>query len=89
LVSAEVFFFEDGLKIYAAKSGLFLEVVVASLVGNLVVVGVGGRDRGETEERFSGFSVICAGGGGKGEAQERKRCRRQKAQLSHGFLTKP
>jgi hypothetical protein len=51
LVPAEVFFFEGGLKIYAAKSGLFLEVVVASLVGDLVVgVGVGGerqrRDRG-------------------------------------------
>ncbi len=50
MLPAEVFFFEDGLKIYAANSGLFLEVVVASLVGNLVV-GVGERgvrrDRGE------------------------------------------
>jgi len=49
--------------------------------------GWGREERGETEEHFRGFSVIC-GGGGKGEAQERKRCRRQKAQLSHGFLTK-
>jgi hypothetical protein len=48
LVPAEVFFFEDGLKIYAAKSGLSLEVVVASLVGNLVV-GVG--ERGERGDR--------------------------------------
>ncbi len=37
------------------------------------MVGLG--ERGETEERFRGFSVIC-GGGGKGEAQERKQCRR-------------
>jgi hypothetical protein len=72
LLPAEVFFFEDGLKIYAAKSRLFLEVVGVSLVGK--VVGVG--ERGETEERFRGFSVICGGGGGKGEAQERKQCRR-------------
>jgi len=48
LLPAEVFFFEDGLKIYAANSGLFLEVVVASLVGNLVV-GVG--ERGERRDR--------------------------------------
>jgi hypothetical protein len=73
LLPAELFFFEDGLKIYAAKCRLFLEVVVVSLVGNLVV-GVG--ERGETEELFRGFLVICGGGGGKGEAQERKQCRR-------------
>jgi hypothetical protein len=65
LLPAEVFFFEDGLKIYAAKSRLFLEVVVVSLVGNLVE---GVVERGETEERLRGFSVICGGGGGKGEA---------------------
>ncbi len=44
MLPAAVFFFEDGLKIYAAKSGLFLEVVVASLVENLVVGG-GERQR--------------------------------------------
>ncbi len=38
------------------------------------MVGLG--ERGETEERFRGFSVICSSGGGKGEAQERKQCRR-------------
>ncbi len=33
LLPAEVFFFEDGLKTYAAKSRLFSEVVVVSMVG--------------------------------------------------------
>jgi hypothetical protein len=59
LLPAELFFFEDGLKIYAAKCRLFLEVVVVSLVGNLVV-GVGEeREKHRKESNADGRRRSC------------------------------